>query len=341
MTGKRGETPSNEALMPGSGAMLPERQMQPALSFLEAFQLLAFILVFWTLWRAIGYLPNREDRGPVTSELSFIPLHLDAAGFGPLSLVGAWELRSPDPRFGGFSGLALHQGNLLALTDNGALASFSKPGSKSRPVVTMTDLPDGPGDSRYIWNRDAEALALDPLGRGWWVAFEVKHQLWLYDRNFTRALKQVRLGADRWPVNGGVEALVGLPGPELLIFAEDTGRLFRVRGSSVVSGKVPGARAGVSDAALLPDGRLALIERSFGVTGFHNSLAILVPDKTGFRISERLKLPAGVLANLEGLAVEARQGGSTRLWIISDDNFQRPLRTLLLAVDLPPERKAS
>jgi hypothetical protein len=45
-----------------------------------------------------------------------------------------------------------------------------------------------------------------------------------------------------------------------------------------------------------------------------------------------------MLTNLEGLAAEAQPDGSTRLWIISDDNFVRPLRTLLLAVDLPPKR---
>lgn len=339
MTGKRGETPSNEALMPDSPAMLPERRVQPRLSFSELFQLLVFVLTFGMLWRALGYLPNREERAPATTALQVSPIELEAAAFRPLSLAGAWELKSPDPRFGGLSALAIHQGGLLALTDNGALAYFVKPGSTPHPQVTMKDLPDGPGAGKYIWNRDAEALARDPLGRGWWVAFEVKHQLWLYDPTFSRALKQVRLGAKRWPLNAGAEALVALPGPELLALAEVDGRLFRIRAATMTPKQVLGRRAGISDAALLPDGRLGVIERGFGVTGFRNQLAILVPDGSGYQLSERFRLPAGALANLEGLAVEPGPNGSTRLWLISDDNFQRPLRTLLLAVDLPPKRK--
>jgi hypothetical protein len=59
----------------------------------------------------------------------------------------------------------------------------------------------------------------------------------------------------------------------------------------------------------------------------------------GFRITDRKELRLGALDNIEGIAVESRAGGSTRLWMISDDNFQRPLRTLLLAVDLPPKRR--
>lgn len=341
MTGKKGETPSSEALVPDSGAMLPERRMQPRLSFSEVFQLLVFVLAFLGIWRALGYLPNREEHGPVTTALSFKPVDLDPARFGDLTLVGAWELGSPDSRFGGFSGLALHEGGLLALTDNGALASFPKPGTTNRPAVTMRDLPDGPGSAIYIWYRDAEALARDPLGRGWWVAFEVRHELWLFDPGFTRGLKRVRMGPERWPLNGGAEGLVALPGPELLIFPENSSKLFRMRGSRAVAEAVQGRKAAVSDAATLPDGRLILIERSFGVTGFRNDLAILDRREGGHQISERFNLPAGILTNFEGVAAEARANGAIRLWIISDDNFQRPLRTLLLAVDLPRKRRPS
>jgi hypothetical protein len=247
-------------------------------------------------------------------------------------------LRSPDPRFGGFSALVLDGGTFLALTDRGAIAAFPKPGAKKHPTVTLRELPDGPGNKSYIWNRDTEALARDPLGRGWWVTFEVRHELWLYDPSFTRGLKRVELGYGRWPVNQGAEGLVALPGPELLIFVEHSGRLFRMQGSRAVAESVAGKKPGIADATLLPDGRIALIERTFGVAGFRNVLAILERRDGRLRVSERFDLPAGMLTNLEGLAAEAQPDGSTRLWIISDDNFVRPLRTLLLAVDLPPKR---
>lgn len=338
MTGKKGETPSNEALMPEQGAMFRERTMQPALSFSEAFQLVAFLLALYALWRAMGFLPNRVELGPARTRLHVEAVDLDGASFKGLALAGAWELRSTDPRFGGYSALALANGNFLAIGDRGAVASFPKPGAGHRPVVTIQELPDGPGSKRYVWNRDTEALARDPLGRGWWVGFEVRHELWLFDRDFTRGLKRVQLGAGRWPVNEGVEGLVALPGPELLIFVERSGRMFRMRGSNAVAEAVAGGRGGISDAIALPDARIALIERSFGIFGFRNVLAIAEGDGEGLRVRERFDLPAGMLTNLEGMAAEPLRGGATRLWIISDDNFLRPLRTLLLAVDLPPKR---
>lgn len=340
MTGKKGETPSNEILMHEPGTMFRERRVQRSFSFSEVFQLLAFVLAFYGAWRALGSMPNRVELGPVTTELRLDPAGLEAKAFKRLSLVGAWELRSPDPRFGGFSALVLHEGNLLALTDRGAVASFSKPGVNSLSTVTMRDLPDGPGNRNHIWNRDSEALARDPLGRGWWVAFEVRHELWLYDPAFTRGLKRVRLGQKRWPLNKGAEGLVALPGPELLIFVERSGQLFRMRGPTAKAQAVARKRGGISDATVLPDGRIALIERDIGVTGFKNVLALVDRYEGGLRVIERFDLPAGTLTNLEGLAAEARPDGSTRLWIISDDNFQRPLRTLLLAVDLPPKRQS-
>jgi hypothetical protein len=321
--------------------MLPERRVQPRLSFSETFQLLIFVLAFFGIWQALGYLPNREEHGPVTTALTFKPVDLDHARWEGLSFVGAWELKSPDSRFGGFSGLAIDKGGLLALSDNGALAYLPLPGSMQRPVVTMRDLPDGPGSAIYIWYRDAESLARDPLGRGWWVAFEVRHEIWLFDPGFTRALKRVRMGAERWPLNRGAEGLVALPGPELLVFPEDSTKLYRTRGTRALAEPVQGRKAAVSDAAVLPGGRLALIERSFGATGFRNDLAIVERRDRGHQVSERFNLPAGILTNFEGVAAEARPDGAIRLWIISDDNFERPLRTLLLAVDLPPKRRSS
>jgi hypothetical protein len=35
------------------------------------------------------------------------------------------------------------------------------------------------------------------------------------------------------------------------------------------------------------------------------------------------------------MTAERLPNGDTRLWIITDDNFQQPLRTLLIALDLP------
>ena len=39
------------------------------------------------------------------------------------------------------------------------------------------------------------------------------------------------------------------------------------------------------------------------------------------------------------VAVERRTGGGLRLWLMTDDNFQSPFRTLLIALDGPPQRQ--
>jgi hypothetical protein len=69
--------------------------------------------------------------------------------------------------------------------------------------------------------------------------------------------------------------------------------------------------------------------------GFTNALVMLDESPGGFRIAHRFQLPLGRLANMEGMTAERLPGGAIRLWLISDDNFQRPMRTLLVAIDLP------
>ncbi len=57
----------------------------------------------------------------------------------------------------------------------------------------------------------------DPRGRGWWVAFENRHEIWVYDEGFDRALDRIELGSGRWRANKGVEAIAADGGDLLLI----------------------------------------------------------------------------------------------------------------------------
>ena len=213
MTGKKGETPSNEELMHRGRTMDAEYGLQLPFTFSEAFQIFIYVLLFVGSWQYLGRRPNLAQVPPRSSALRFSPVQL-GDWQPPLKLRGAWLLSSDDPRFGGVSGLAVEGGQLLALTDQGSVARFPKPGSRN-PRISMAQLPDGPSNGRFTWNRDTEALARDPLGRGWWVTFEKANELWLYDLSFRRALKQIRLGKKRWPTNLGIEGLVAQPGPEI------------------------------------------------------------------------------------------------------------------------------
>jgi hypothetical protein len=324
--------------MRDSGAMVAERRVQPRFSFPELLQIVALIAAFVVAWRYLGHRPNRHADGPAITQIDFRQAKLQPSDVLPLRLVGAWEVVSPDHRFGGFSALVIDRGDLLAVTDRGFVWRFGKP-SVATQVASIIDLPGGPFSNRFTWNRDAEALARDPLGRGWWIAFEKHHELWLYDHGFSRGLKRVQLGRGRWPTNLGVEGLIARHGPELLIFTEANRRFFRMRGGQGRAGAITGLKWKISEAAKLPDGSILAIERGFGPTGFRNRLIELEPDGAGYRVGARVPLNVGPLDNIEGMAVETRPAGAVRLWLISDDNYQRPLRTLLLAVDLPPKRK--
>jgi hypothetical protein len=73
--------------------------------------------------------------------------------------------------------------------------------------------------------------------------------------------------------------------------------------------------------------------------GFRNALVSLEKVGRGYRFGRRIALPLGPFDNVEAIAVERRAGGRLRLWLMTDDNFQRPFRTLLIALDWPPPRQ--
>jgi len=48
----------------------------------------------------------------------------------------------------------------------------------------------------------------------------------------------------------------------------------------------------------------------------------------------------GHIDNVEAMAVEPLPNGTRRLWLMTDNNVQPPLRTLLIAVDVPAAKRA-
>ena len=178
--------------------MKAERPVQHSFSKIQLVQgltLVAIILLF-AAWRA--GTPDRREAGWRNALVRFEPVALDPRGFGELRLAGAWALTSDDPRFGGISALAIAGGDFVALSDSGVVVRFPKPRQQAARAV-IGELPGGPGAPGFKVDRDSEALVRDPLGRGWWVAFETSNELWLYDKDFLRALQHIRFGKARWP----------------------------------------------------------------------------------------------------------------------------------------------
>lgn len=88
--------------------------------------------------------------------------------------------------------------------------------------------------------------------------------------------------------------------------------------------------------SLTPDS-LLVVERRLTFLGFANALVRLDRCRSGYCLAWRKRLPVGPLDKVEAIATEPLPSGATRLWLMTDDNLGRPLRTVLIAADLPPQ----
>ena len=279
-------------------------------------------------WLPIRDLPNRPALPDRSIAVRFTQVALQPAE-GALRVAGAWKIEARDPRFGGFSALGRDGDQFVALSDLGAAVRFDPPWSRE-PKAFVRDLVPGPGPLGRKSARDAESLARDPAGRGWWVGYEQRHSLWLYDREFRRAKARIEL-RQHWRRNRGAEGLVA-NSRGLVAFRESGEGLVQVGRTGVIALPLS-AGAEVSDASIAPDGSIWLLLRSKELTGIAQSIAPLLHDRHGHRIGRALRLPRGRFDNLEGMTIE-RRGGGWRFWLISDDGHRVLARTLLVALDL-------
>jgi hypothetical protein len=316
----------------------------------------ALLLAFLLLTTIVMPGPRPGLPGPGEAPLVYEPIMLQANNparrdVGRLHFLGGWELNSPDDRLGGLSALHVGNGEVLAVSDTGMLVSFPLPGTAPAPRVRFRPVVEGPGPRRERRTRDTEGLMV--AGDKLWLSFERYNAIWRYDRASLRG----ESGAQPWPMRGwwsnsGPEAIVrladgrtlvleegledGVPMRDAILFAGDPA----VQGTPSLSlhyRRPAGYRP--TDAALLPDGRILILNRRFAWLRF--SAKLLVADIRG--------LPAGgtiegqevatleaplVIDNMEGLSV-TQENGRTIVWMVSDDDFMRMFRrTLLLKFEL-------
>lgn len=319
----------------------PERIWRP-LALLAIFPLLATI---------VPARPAPPLPGPGEAALVYTPIPLDASDparreVGRLHFLGGWELSSPDARLGGISGLRVENGTATAVSDVGMILTFPLPGASPAPRVHFQPLEQGPGTSRRRINRDSEGLAID--GGRLWVSFERHNAVWRYDRASLAAQAGARpLPMRRWPGNSGAETLVRLADGRFLTIAEgwDNGAPFSqavLFAGDPAEAATPSARvryrrvAGYrpTDAALLPDGRLLILNRRFAWLRFAATLVVADVSRlaAGGTIEGQevatLESPLAI-DNMEGLSV-TQENGRTIVWIASDNDFMRILRRSLL-----------
>jgi hypothetical protein len=310
-----------------------------------------FLLLATVTWPG----PPPPPPGPGVAQISMMPVALDDGDparreVGRLRFLGGWSLASDDVRFGGISAMHVEAGMVTAISDIGLVLTFPVPGAARAARVRIDPLFDGPGPRTRRSNRDTEGLAVD--GGRLWVSFEKHNMIWRYDRVTLRAQSAAQPAPmRRWPGNSGAEALVRLADGRFLVIAEGRDQSDPDSDAVLFAGDAaaPGTPAlrlryrrpagyRATDAALLPDGRVLILNRGFSWLRF--SARLVVADVRGLaagatiegREIAALAAPVNV-DNMEALAV-TREGGRTIVWIASDDNFSPLQRTLLLKFEL-------
>jgi hypothetical protein len=296
---------------------------------------------------------------------AFEPGNPSRIRFGPLEFRGGLELSSSYREFGGVSALRLFPDgeHFISLTDKGRWLRGRIAYQRGRPVaiedVEMAPIlgPDGRPLAARGWY-DTESIAID--GGTLYVGIERVNRIVRFDYGGQGLLARgqpipLPPGIASLPNNKGLECLefvpTPMPGAGTLIAISERGldSAGNIRGF-LIGGPKPGEFSvvrhddfDVSDCAILPDGALALLERRFTwTTGVairirRVPLTEFVPGAAvdGDRI---LSADMGYqIDNLEGLSINRASNGDLMLTMVSDDNFSRLQRTILLQFTLTGE----
>lgn len=145
----------------------------------------------------------------------------------------------------------------------------------------------------------------------------------------------------KWEHNKGMEALAVYPraGPDAYVVGiEATGETYVCRLSAAcIKDRTVELKDGYALSALevLSGGRMAYLLRAYDpVRGARITLRIVAADG---HVEDQLELARPyTIDNFEGLAVAPSPSGGLRFYLISDDNFSKSQRTLLVAFDWRP-----
>ncbi|MGE3872481.1 MAG: esterase-like activity of phytase family protein [Parvibaculaceae bacterium] len=320
----------------------------------------------WLAAALLAALPARaEDEAlavrtvPVASFTMFSQL----VTFGGLEWRGGLELASDDERFGGLSSLELSRDGtrLLAVSDRGfwlkADLLYTDGHLSGLDNARMAAIlgPDGKPFKGKVRN-DAEALAGWEPGRidgKVIVGFESRPRAGLYDlgkNGFKARFKDLKLPKDavKGPPNKELEAIGRfVSGPlagSILAISElnkdDNGdiRAFVWGGKKAFEFSIKQFEDyAITDLAILPDGDIITVERSFSGTSLPGMAVRRIHTDdivAGGAVSPSLvfsgRMPFYRIDNMEGIAV-SELNGETRVTIVSDNNYRPEFqRTLLL-----------
>ncbi len=310
-----------------------------------------------------------EPAGDVAVTAEPVALFPDDPGrqrIGALRYTGGLVLTGEHERFGGWSAIELSEDGtrLLALSDSASWMTASLRFDDAGTLtglgdVTLPPLLDADGAPLSGNAADAEGLAL--LGDGRYaVSFERQHRIDTYQIGTDWSVIETAVaephpappGADRLRNNAGIEALASSEaalwaGVEYPIIEGQPYTLWRF--DRTAPGSTPeaytlGLTPGYGLTALATDGEggLYLVERFYSRdVGNRIRIGQLNRDalETGTSPLTPTLLaevtPDMAVDNFEALAIH-EEAGQTRLFLMSDDNFNDAQRTLLLSFVIEP-----
>ncbi len=277
---------------------------------------------------------------------------------GRLTLLGGWKLASRSSQFGGWSALHLEGDGdgdrVTAIGDYGSVLRFRLTRFGRASEARIDPLPVGCGAQEDKRERDSESLTR--AADGWWVGYEADNRLCKVTPDFARTLSLKRPPQMAgWDSKYGAEAMVHLSDGRILVFAERAPQGMALSPLLVFSGDpadpatrvtarsyVPPSGYSPTDAAQLPDGRILVLNRRFGIADQFTAVLVVIDPAALGRDRPVQGAPIAQLApptlhdNFEGLAVTV-EGGRPIIWMISDDNFMSWQGTYLLKFALDRE----
>lgn len=322
------------------------------------------IAIFASTASAFSEPPVTRETVRVESEpiASFAIGRPSETRFGKLDYLGGMELLAKNRHFGGLSGLIVspNGAEILAISDNGLWVAIElEQKADGAPVAVRKALIApmiGPkGKSLLKSGRaDTEAITLGDIdGKGeLFVSTEGRHTVYAfpYPPDFNAAGRVLDLPLDKLELryNKGLEALAASPADGdlkgALVAIGEQGKSYNDNMPGLLIGGPRPGRFNVkrdgdydaTDAAFLPGGDMALLERRFNLRhgiGMRIRRIKAADLKPGATVDGEILMEAGFtnqIDNMEGIAVHRNEAGDTILTLVSDDNRSILQRTLLL-----------
>ena len=275
--------------------------------------------------------------------------------------VSVWRLEAPDERFGGLSGVAIAGERLFAVGDRGRWMETRIARDASGLIEDFSDATAGPlRDAAGVelggaGGGDAEGLAVAP-GGVLLVSFERGHRIVGYPSFDAASFVELEtLPIEGLVSNGGIEALAIDPSGAAIAIAEEpiktdpSGGLvgWRLTEAGARRFSITRSDGFLATGADFRTGRRALSARTavslvFGPLGAGSTLRAPIFEGGALGDGETVLTIAAGFDNFEAIDVAAAPDGGLALTLLTDDNFSRRQRTVLvqILVAAPPARQA-